>query len=830
MADEALRIARDLGDNATAADALAQLCWLSFTRGDLETALGRIDEAVGLARATGDTRLTAYVLGRRAVFKSEAGDFDAARADQEEAITLSRAAGNNYRLVISLANLGVDKLLAGDHPGARTLLEEACTLADEHGYQTLSGGLRENLGFIDLLDEEPRTAARHFTASLNTARITGVTSYIHGALLGLALAAGADGDPAVAATLHGIADERYERAGRAFESIEAALRDRDHARLRATLGDAAFEAGCQRGGALSQAEADVIALATAVAGPDPQVAPAPAFAAAGPAAEDGSTGRLSDREREIVALLGPAGRPTARSPTGCSCRSTRCDRIWSGSGTRPAPAAEPTWLATPLRPASTRSPRPAEDWAVRPLPSDSGLAHPGRTASPRKTGTADQGGNMKSIRTTRSAAITLGVMAVLVSGAFTAVAAQAAPGALKAAVSLSASTTTVGHAITASAAKSSVPKGDKLTKITLNWGDGSKAVSLSSLKAKPSHSYAKPGRYTIRLSLTDRHKKTSQATAIEQVAAAPPAGSYSGVTAQGFGLTFYVSSNRTSLQDIALPAVNLDCTPGNGGASSELSIASAAISSKRSFNGTATQSGIWQGFPAKFTYKFSGNFTTVNSAGELQATGTFSETVRYNDGTAHTCSSNVLTWTATRDAQPKQTASRPTTGSYTGATWQGFGLTFYVSSNRTSLQDIALPAVNLDCTPGNGGTSSELSIASAAISSDGSFTGKATQSGVFEGFPATFTYLFRGKFHSLNPAGVLRAAGTFSETITYNNGTAHTCSSDELTWTATRDAQPARQTRPRRPAVIPGRRGRVSASRSTCQAAARACRTSPFRR
>ena len=64
MADEALRIARDLGDNATAADALAQLCWLSFTRGDLETALGRIDEAVGLARATGDTRLTAYVLGR----------------------------------------------------------------------------------------------------------------------------------------------------------------------------------------------------------------------------------------------------------------------------------------------------------------------------------------------------------------------------------------------------------------------------------------------------------------------------------------------------------------------------------------------------------------------------------------------------------------------------------------------------------------------------------------------------------------------------------------------------------------------------------------------
>jgi predicted ATPase/DNA-binding CsgD family transcriptional regulator len=301
LVSEALRIARSLGDDATAADALAQLCWLSFTRGDLEVALDQIDEAVGLARATGDPRLTSYVLGRRAVFKSEAGDLEAARADQEEAITLSRAAGNNYRLVVSLANLGVDKLLAGDHPAARTLLEEASMLADDHGYQTLSGGLQENLGFIDLIDADPRNAARHFTAGLNTARITGVTSYVHGALLGLALAAGADSDPAVAATLHGIADERYDRAGLAFESIEASLRDRDHAHLRAAMGDAAFEASYQRGRGLSQAEADVIALVAAVAGPD-LGAPAPASSAAAQAAA-GPTGPLSDREREIVALL-----------------------------------------------------------------------------------------------------------------------------------------------------------------------------------------------------------------------------------------------------------------------------------------------------------------------------------------------------------------------------------------------------------------------------------------------------------------------------------------------------------------------------------------------
>ena len=398
---------------------------------------------------------------------------------------------------------------------------------------------------------------------------------------------------------------------------------------------------------------------------------------------------------------------------------------------------------------------------------------------------------MKSIRTTRSAAITLGVMAVLVSGAFTAVAAQAAPRALKAALSLSAKSTTVGKAITASAAKSSVPKGDKLTKITLNWGDGSKAVVLSGLKAKASHRYAKPGRFTVRLTLTDRHKKTAQATAAEQVVAAPPpAGSYTGSTAQNIGLTFYVSSNRASLQDIAIPTVFLNCTPGGTTANSELSIAAAAITSSRSFKGAATQSGVWQGFPAKFTYKFSGSFTTVNSAGELQAAGTFSETISYNDGTAHTCGSDQLSWTAARDTQPAQSTARPVAGSYTGSTAQNIGLTFYVSSSRTTLQDISIPTVFLDCTPGGADPISELSIASAAISSDGSFNGAATQSGIWQGFPAKFTYLFRGNFHSLSPAGVLRAAGTFKETVSYNNGTAHICNSDELTWTATRQAQP----------------------------------------
>jgi predicted ATPase/DNA-binding CsgD family transcriptional regulator len=301
MVSEALKIARGLADDAIAADALSQLCWLSFEHGDLPAALAQIDEAVRLARAAGDPRLIAYVLGRRAVFESEAGDLDAAFADNQEAITLSRAAGDNYRLAIALANLGFDEHAAGELGAARAHLQEASTLADNHGYQNMSTGLRQNLGLVDLIGADPRTARRHFLDSLHTARITGVKSYVPGALLGLALAAGTDGDPTIAATLHGIADEHYEQAGRGFEAIEAGLRDRDHAQLRAGLGDAAFEAAYRQGRTLSHA--DAIALATTAAEPDPGTVPAVTVAAAAQPTADSAPGPLSEREREIVALL-----------------------------------------------------------------------------------------------------------------------------------------------------------------------------------------------------------------------------------------------------------------------------------------------------------------------------------------------------------------------------------------------------------------------------------------------------------------------------------------------------------------------------------------------
>jgi predicted ATPase/class 3 adenylate cyclase/DNA-binding CsgD family transcriptional regulator len=309
MAAEAIAIAQGLADDAVAGDALAALNWFSFVQGDLPAALAGADEAVALARAAGHSRLLTTTLGHRAVFKAEAGDLDASFADQQEVLSLTRASGDNYTHTLTLINLGVGRLAAGDFQVALTYLQDALRAADAHGYQHLSAGVEMNLGFAYLMVGHIANARRVLSRVLDTARATGETTWVHNAFFGLALAAGADGDPAVAATLHGAADLQFEQAGQAFQTVDAKLRATDRARLLDALGERAFDAAYQRGRELSEPDAIALALRPARAGPEP--APAVTVPGARRAAADSSVSSLSPREQEILALLA-GGASTAK--------------------------------------------------------------------------------------------------------------------------------------------------------------------------------------------------------------------------------------------------------------------------------------------------------------------------------------------------------------------------------------------------------------------------------------------------------------------------------------------------------------------------------------
>ena len=154
--------------------------------------------------------------------------------------------------------------------------------------------------------------------------------------------------------------------------------------------------------------------------------------------------------------------------------------------------------------------------------------------------------------------------------------------------------------------------------------------------------------------------------------------------------------------------------------------------------------------------------------------------------TATATAGTTATATGAGDAQPTQTTSPPPAGSYTGTNPQtGLAFSFYVSGSKTTLQDISIPLVNLACAPGGARLQDHLGIASTPLNANGSFSATATQHGIYDGYPATYTYTFSGNFHGEAPSGAARAAGSFRETVAYTDGTAYTCTSDNQSWTAT---------------------------------------------
>jgi hypothetical protein len=261
-----------------------------------------------------------------------------------------------------------------------------------------------------------------------------------------------------------------------------------------------------------------------------------------------------------------------------------------------------------------------------------------------------------------------------------------------------------------------------------------------------------------------------------QAASPPPAGSYS-----GSGFSFYVSPDSSQVQDVSVSFVSMACTPGASFQDSSFNIPSVAIASDGSFSGTATQSGLHDGFPAQFTYTFNGHFHGTSSSGVERAAGQWREDVTYDNGSTFTCSSNTFAWTMTRDTQGAQTASAPPAGTYTGS-----GFTFHVSPDGTQVQNVSVSFISMACTPGGTFQDSTFNIPVITINADGSFLGSASQSGTHASSPAQFTYTFNGHFHGASSNGVERAAGQWREDVTYNNGTQFSCTSDTFAFTMTR--------------------------------------------
>jgi predicted ATPase/class 3 adenylate cyclase len=257
--EEALAIARPAGDRRLVTDVLNVRAFVLVRQGQQAAALALIKEGLDLARQLGDPHLAARALAVRSYAVDVEGDHAGAARDAAESLTLFRRAGDRREVGTMLGNLGYAELSTGDLDTARGHLRESLDIAralnDTYGvvYATF------NLGLAEYLGGSPGAAQEQFAESFDLARRVRMRAGTAYALIGLAMAAG-PAQEARSARLHGAADAALAALGETVDAVEGRLRDADHQRLRAAMGDGAFAAEYATGQVLTPEDILVLAL------------------------------------------------------------------------------------------------------------------------------------------------------------------------------------------------------------------------------------------------------------------------------------------------------------------------------------------------------------------------------------------------------------------------------------------------------------------------------------------------------------------------------------------------------------------------------------------
>jgi predicted ATPase/DNA-binding CsgD family transcriptional regulator len=287
--------------------------WLA---GDLVAARALFEESLSLWRTAGDESGVAYALENVGEAAWQLGDYSTARAALEESVRIFRHLGDVQGLPWPLATLGLALHEQGDSAAGRALLEESAALLRSAGERF---GLAQTLQFLGVVaDDQGRRgdAWAHFEEALTVQRDLGDRM---GTILTLeclaALAAApldapdgqaegrlplAQGTASArrAARLAGAASAQRDLVGAGFFPSLMVRLKRRLAPVRRALGEAALAAAWAEGRALTLEEA----LATALA-PDGGAPPTPARPPGGEWVADGAPATLSERERQVAALV-----------------------------------------------------------------------------------------------------------------------------------------------------------------------------------------------------------------------------------------------------------------------------------------------------------------------------------------------------------------------------------------------------------------------------------------------------------------------------------------------------------------------------------------------
>jgi predicted ATPase/DNA-binding CsgD family transcriptional regulator len=265
--------------------------YLDMVQGDIPAALSHLERAVDLGQSQ-DEPTVAYAfqfLGRSVWLL---GDLDRGLTLTEHALRLHRSAEDWIGVVLTLVQLGVIRLFSGQPAGIDPLFEECIQTCADHGERWNRSYALWAFGLSAWLAGRLDEAANLVTEGLRLKRDVRDPIGIPLCMEALAWIAGSQNDAQRAAVLLGAAAESWQELSGSLPKPLLNHHARCRASARQALGADAFDAAYAQGRRRTPDHAVQTAL---------REAPQPANETAATRAK---AGELTQRERQIVALIG----------------------------------------------------------------------------------------------------------------------------------------------------------------------------------------------------------------------------------------------------------------------------------------------------------------------------------------------------------------------------------------------------------------------------------------------------------------------------------------------------------------------------------------------
>jgi predicted ATPase/class 3 adenylate cyclase len=255
--EQAVRLARQIGDDRLLIEALTAQCSTWYFLGQHEQGFALGQEAVRRARQLGDDVFLGGAL-LSLLMTSNTVDPDSFGPLFAEAVGCTSRSGDQLIAFHLYNNAGVRALHTGDMPAARAHLEQAVQTSRAIGEEY--SVVPVNLGWVRRAENDPGGARAMFETALRIGHRSGQRYVLAYAVLGLACLAGDVGDWHRAVTLHGVAQDALDRIGDRWQEPEDGYRRDSIGQIRARLSDDRFELAYAEGRALGIDDAVDVAL------------------------------------------------------------------------------------------------------------------------------------------------------------------------------------------------------------------------------------------------------------------------------------------------------------------------------------------------------------------------------------------------------------------------------------------------------------------------------------------------------------------------------------------------------------------------------------------